>query len=373
MNVNQIVDFLNHRRGYLKEGKRRLQQVLAKQGFKVSLNDCAEALSIVRSQIKNAKEERKITGDNPNFTDLPKNMKVKKAWQRADGTLLYSYEVAKTESGFDSFKSDLINDIKNLSKPSSKSYNNQISKDNEYVLEISLPDLHFGKGNMEELKTIFFESLINLTEKCANLPLSKIILPIGNDGLNSEGMRKTTTKGTPQEDSAPWFDTFRVYANTLIEAIEYLKTIAPVEVIVVQGNHDYERMFYIGEVIDAFYCKDARVNINNDVNPRKFIQFGSVLIMYTHGDNEKHSELPIIMATEAPMEFAISKHRETHCGHFHKEMVIDEQRGIKTRFLPSICAPDEWHKKMGYDAYRTAQAYLWHTDRGLEAILQHNI
>lgn len=54
-------------------------------------------------------------------------------------------------------------------------------------------------------------------------------------------------------------------------------------------------------------------------------------------------------------------------------MILDEARGIKTRFMPSICAQDEWHKKMGYESYRAAQGILWHGERGIEAILQYNV
>jgi hypothetical protein len=382
MNVKQIVDFLNNKRGYIKEGKRRLQQVLAKQGFKVTLNDCSEALRIVRSQMREEKEFREETMFNPNYStevakkdELPDlNLKIKSAWQGANGKMLYSYTVDnKAENELQEFRQGLISDIISVNKHVLNRPKKKNTDNFGYVLEISLPDLHFGKGNIDELLNNFYNSLFDLTEKCKSLPLEKIILPIGNDGLNSEGFRQATTKGTPQHDTMPWFDSFRVYSKALMQAVDYLKTIAPVDVIVVQGNHDYERMFYVGEVISAYYMNDPNVTVDNSTESRKFASFGDVLIMYTHGDNEKHSELPIIMATERPMEFALAKHRETHCGHFHKEMIIDESRGIKTRFLPSICTTDEWHKKMGYSSYRAAQALLWHKDRGLEMILQHNI
>ncbi len=393
MNVKQIVDFLNEKRGYVKEGKNRLKRILNSKGFKVTLNDCEEALFIVRKQIREEKEFRSETGFNQNYvhvdnddkveilpiSDIPSNMKIKKAWMGANGKMLYSYEADKTQPQNDAynFKYNLLEDIKTIVKVDTRNYVKH--ETSPYVLEVSLPDLHFGKGNTEELKKNFFEALVNITSKCESLPIKEIILPIGNDGMNSEGMRASTTKGTPQQDTLPWFDSFRVYYKTLIEAIDYLSQIAPVRVVVVQGNHDYERMFYIGELLlayyDAKYSKQTapRVMVDNNEHPRKFVHFDNVLIMYTHGDNEKHSELPIIMATEKPVEFALSKHRETHCGHFHKEMILDEARGIKTRFMPSICAQDEWHKKMGYESYRAAQGILWHGERGIEAILQYNV
>jgi len=70
--------------------------------------------------------------------------------------------------------------------------------------------------------------------------------------------------------------------------------------------------------------------------------------------------------------FATTEFREAHCGHYHKEQV-NEYRGVKVRFLPSICALDEWHKKMGYGSLRAAQAFIWNHDEGLEGYLQSNV
>ena len=94
--------------------------------------------------------------------------------------------------------------------------------------------------------------------------------------------------------------------------------------------------------------------------------------MYTHGNNEKAADMPLIMATEEPLLFANAKFREVHCGHLHKEMV-NEYRGIKVRFIPSICPADLWHKKMGYEAQRAAQAYIWSYKNGYEGHLQCSI
>ncbi len=82
--------------------------------------------------------------------------------------------------------------------------------------------------------------------------------------------------------------------------------------------------------------------------------------------------MPLIMATEQPMLFAQTKFREVHCGHKHKEQV-NEYRGVKVRFIPSICGNDSWHKMMGYEAKRTGQAHIWSKERGYEGYLQTNI
>ena len=246
---------------------------------------------------------------------------------------------------------------------------------NPIAYEISLPDIHYGKLhdlNLTQVEDQYMMVVQELVKKASGLDIERFILPIGNDGMNSEGMRRTTTKGTPQEESAGWKDTFRGYWQLMTMAVNYLKEKAPVDIIVVSGNHDYERMFYAGDVLAGWYRNDANVTVDNTYSSRKYYEYGQNMLMFTHGDKEKPADMPLIMATEKPEMFARTSHREVHCGHLHKEMV-NEYRGIKVRFIPSICPNDEWHKQMGYEAKRTGQAYIWNKFKGLEGYLQSNV
>ena len=242
--------------------------------------------------------------------------------------------------------------------------------------EISLPDFHYGKitgMSQEKANRIFLDTVKKLHRKATGLNIERFILPIGNDGLNSEGYSRATTKGTPQHDSEEWQETFRGYWKLLVLAIDYLAAFAPVDVIVIQGNHDFERMFYIGEVIESWYRDSTVVEVDNSYESRKYYVYGTNLIMFTHGDKEKPAVMPIIMATEQPVKFAKCKYREIHCGHQHREIVNTYTGGIKVRFLPSICPNDTWHKVMGYGAMREAQAYIWNKSKGCEGHLQVNL
>ena len=246
---------------------------------------------------------------------------------------------------------------------------------NPVVYEISLPDIHYGKltgQSLEEIEEQFMTVIKDLMIKAQGLNIERILLPIGNDGMNSEGLRQSTTKGTPQHDSAGWKETFRGYWNLIVKATDYLLLFAPVDIVVISGNHDYERMYYAGDVLAGWYRRHPNVTVDNSEGSRKYYMYGKNMIMFTHGDNEKPQEMPLIMATEQPEMFAKTEFRETHCGHFHKEQV-NEYRGVKVRFLPSICPNDEWHKKMGYDSKRAGQAFIWNKLKGLEGYIQSNI
>ena len=298
-----------------------------------------------------------------------------KHWQTVKGDSRFSVVTKPQASNLIEFKEEFFKEMQEyVPEHPDPVYDFKIGDPVAY--EISLPDFHYGKitgMSQEKANRIFLDTVKKLHRKATGLNIERFILPIGNDGLNSEGYSRATTKGTPQHDSEEWQETFRGYWKLLVLAIDYLAAFAPVDVIVIQGNHDFERMFYIGEVIESWYRDSTVVDVDNSYESRKYYVYGNNLIMFTHGDKEKPAVMPIIMATEQPVKFAKCKYREIHCGHQHREIVNTYTGGIKVRFLPSICPNDTWHKVMGYGAMREAQAYIWNKSKGCEGHLQVNL
>ena len=302
------------------------------------------------------------------------DVKSVKFWQNMMGEQRFSIVTHNSWHEMPHMKDDLLNYIKNHSHKVPK-VNYKKTKD-PICYEISLPDIHYGKITDEPMDTIekhYIKAIMDLHKKADGLEIERFLLPVGNDGLNSEGMSRATTKGTPQQDNMRWRESFRGYWHLVSKAIDYLAQFAPVDVIVVQGNHDFERMFYAGEVLDAIYKNNKNVTIDNSLDSRKYYEYGINMIMFTHGDKEKTQELPLLIATEQPAMWSRAKVREVHCGHRHKEM-LNEYMGTKVRFIPSICSNDAWHKTQGYvGTLRCGQAFIWNKNRGLEGFLQTNI
>lgn len=377
MTINEIKDFIAGRPGYLKKSADVLSERL-----NCPLEDCETALYEARKlarneQVDNTNDNESVITEFEQFLDKngisPSDVASVKFWQTVSGNQRFSVVTKGESMSVEALKDEIERFAANYSPRVHKIQRNPIVAPVAY--EISLPDIHYGKLHDHTLTQVEDQYMITvqeLVQKASGLEIERFILPIGNDGMNSEGMRGTTTKGTPQQDSGGWKDTFRGYWQLMTTAIDYLKEKAPVDVIVVSGNHDYERMFYAGDVLAGWYRNDANVNVDNDYSSRKYYEYGKNMLMFTHGDKEKPADMPLIMATEKPEMFARTKHREVHCGHLHKEMV-NEYRGIKVRFIPSICPNDEWHKQMGYEAKRTGQAYIWNKFKGLEGYLQSNV
>jgi len=380
MNRDEIIEKLRTKKGFLKKGA----QWLADK-WEVDIAIIRDCKKLVTSE-----EWVQERMNNDNGHDLSESqafskhlldngltmadVKSVKFWQNMMGEQRYSIVTHNQWHEQPLVKDELLNYIKSKSHKVKKIAYKK-SKD-PICYEISLPDIHYGKiteDGPEAMEDHYMKAIQDLHRKADGVEIERFLLPVGNDGLNSEGFSRATTKGTPQQDSMMWRQSFRGYWHLVMKAIDYLAQFAPVDVVVVQGNHDFERMFYVGEVLDAMYHKNKNVNVDNSLDTRKYYEYGINMIMFTHGDKEKPQELPLLIATEQPEMWSRSKVREVHCGHKHKEM-LNEYMGTKVRFIPSICGNDAWHKTQGYvGTLRCGQGFIWNKNRGLEGYLQTNV
>lgn len=261
--------------------------------------------------------------------------------------------------------------------------------DKGQLLEINIFDLHFGKlcwgletGDNYDTKIArkrYLEAITDIISKSKCYDIKRIVFPIGNDFFNSDNLNNQTTAGTPQDEDVRWQKTFKEGRKLLIDGIDLLTKIAPVDVIIVQGNHDWERSFYVGDVLECWYDKNDNVSVNNDPTPRKYYKFGKCLIGYTHGNNEKIADLPLIVASEKPDLWAQTKYREIHIGHLHhkreiKFMSTQEVKGIVLRYMRSLSGTDAWHNLKGYKgAVQACEAFIWDENEGMICQFSHNI
>lgn len=257
------------------------------------------------------------------------------------------------------------------------------------LLEISCPDIHFGQLSWDEetgrenydikiAEQKYIEAVSDLAEKSKPYSPSRILLPIGSDFFNVNSLTNTTLAGTKQDEDTRWQKTFQAGWKMVVRAADILRTMAPVDIIVIPGNHDWERSFYLGSCLAAWYnnCNDVRVF--NSPRPRKYAVWGRCMIGYTHGDKEKAQTLPLIMATERPNDWAVTEYREWHIGHLHHKktlawLPVQEENGVRVRIMPSICARDAWHSESGYDAIREAVGLIWNKQRGNVAQFSYTI
>lgn len=278
----------------------------------------------------------------------------------------------------DELKKDPMPFIKPVIAINSKS----LAVDDPHLLEISLPDLHVGKlshapevGENYDLKlahSIAIEATANLYAKASVFPIEKILLPVGNDFYNVNNALGETAGGTRQDEDGRWKKSFKAGLAVAVEQIEMLrgKTPGGIDVVIVQGNHDPERVYYLGCVLEALYHHTSDVRIDNTEPTRKYFRYGATLLGFTHGHAEKHDRLPLLMAGQRPKDWSETIHREWHLGHLHhrketRYIAGKEDGPVVVRILPSLTPPDAWHAQQGYvGSKRGAEAYLYSKRHG---------
>jgi len=245
------------------------------------------------------------------------------------------------------------------------------------MLEINISDHHFGKlawaaeTGQQNYDTkiadqVFARAFSSLLERSAAVKFDEILLVLGNDLFNSDDVEGRTTFGTHVATDVRYQKTFGVVRTRAIAAIEECRRRAgKTKVIMVPGNHDRLTVWHLGDSLECYFHKYPDVEIDNTPKTRKYHSFGAVLIMFTHGSEEKRSNLPLLMATEQSGLFGRAKFREVHTGNLHT-LKVDERYGIRVRILSALCPPDAWHAQHGYVGnLRSSEAFLWNRKEGL--------
>lgn len=246
------------------------------------------------------------------------------------------------------------------------------------MLEISIVDLHLGKlawapetGENYDHKIAevrFKEVIADVLVKVRDKQFEKILLIFGNDFFNFDTIDGTTTSGTRQDNDVRWQKLFLKGVDMLIWAIDILRQYAPVECILVPGNHDTMLSFFAANNVKAWFRNIENVTVNADPKTRKYIRFGNSLIGFTHGDKEK-KRIFGCMQIEARQDWGQTLYHEWHGAHLHSEWV-KEDLGVIVRNLSSVTGLDAWHYQSGYvGAIAKSQSFIWDREKGLEAIL----
>lgn len=251
---------------------------------------------------------------------------------------------------------------------------------------MGLFDAHFGKlawdqetGNSYDIKIaekVYTNAVDDLISNSADRKISNWLLPIGNDFYHMDNLHNTTFAGTPQDVDGRYAKIIMAGEMAVINAIEKMAKIAPVDVVWIPGNHDFTTSYHLARTIEAWFRKHAPVTVNATPAPRKYYHWGVTLLGMTHGNEEKKDILPSLMATERPTEWANSTCREWLIGHDHRSrkwmtQPTDTYEGTTVRTLRSLAGTDLYHFKKGYIGASPASEIYYYTKK--DGYISHSI
>jgi len=252
-----------------------------------------------------------------------------------------------------------------------------------HLFELGLPDLQLGRLVMAEEagKDIDVDSQIaqadavvdRLVGYASAFGVSRCMFPIGNDFFDTNSEVMATKHGTPMDDDVRWKRTYQKGSQFIIRTVEKLMQLAPVDVLVIPGNHDEDKMWHLGEYASAWFNKSKDVVVDNGMKKRKYRAWGKNLLLLTHGYHERMNKLDSLMAYEVPQLWAGSTNREVHLGdkHHKVDMVLktnELENGVVVRILRNLASPSVWEYDKGFvGSLHAGEAFLWHDDDGVVA------
>lgn len=280
--------------------------------------------------------------------------------------------------------------------------------DGDFLFEFAPFDLHLGKFawsdetvanyDVDVAEDLFKGSLDYLLSnglKLAGGSFDRVLCVFGNDVSHVDSKKLQTTAGTQMDYDSRYIRVYRRIAAVHRWAVDQLRAVAPVDVVVVPGNHDELTSFHMGELLATRYENDPHVSVDNGPRLRKYYEYGVNLFGFAHGDRERVGELPLTMAREQHEAWARCSEREWQVGHKHivegwettrgrklhysedrpglLEQDLYSDKGVRVRRLTSLSGHDAWHTAHAYMDRRACESFLFHKTAGYTGQLSFNV
>lgn len=251
--------------------------------------------------------------------------------------------------------------------------------DDRLLTVIPLGDPHFGMlawheetGDNFDLETAERLTFAAVDRICARTPSSKVavLLNLG-DFFHADN----STNRTPQSGAQLDVDgRFAKIARVGIRAMErcIVRLLEKHEKVIVRnnrGNHDPHQAAMLSICLAARFHDNPRVQVEDSPASFWYYRHGKTLIGSTHGDGAKLNDLPLIMATDVPSEWAAAHWRVWHCGHFHHNQAKDLV-GCTVETHRTLAGSDAWHRHQGYRSHRDLKAIVYDVEFGEVARLR---
>jgi hypothetical protein len=244
-------------------------------------------------------------------------------------------------------------------------------------VEISIADYHLAKKTVDgdndpATRALRYVTMAqSLIEKVkSNYNINNVVLPISNDFFHTDNYQHQTTNGTPQDTIMNYSEEYELGFAVLVDTINMLRKYASnVTVVLVQGNHDRTKSFYLAHALDVFFRDELDVEFIREHSVIKGLTLGNTFIGWHHG-NCKLEDLPLLFATHPKYshQFGDAVYREVHTGDKHHYMA-KEVKGVRIQQMPSLSGTDRWHLDNNFvHSVRAALALVY--DRNLGKIAE---
>jgi predicted phosphodiesterase len=267
-----------------------------------------------------------------------------------------------------------------------------IPTDYKFASFIGITDVHFMKLCYNHLGEVVYDRRIAIerlkqhtislaTETSRYGVPERFYVMIGNDNIHVDGLHQSTTKQTSQAQATEgvWRVELKKYIEMQIDLIEHYRQIAPVTIIPVKGNHDFETSIALQAFVEIYFRTYDDVDVIVCHDARAYVQYGKVCFVVTHGDEMRgiknlESQAHKLIMGEAKLQGINTMEVEYYIllhGHEHVGSTRDLNGRVQRIGLSSMSGIDDWwHKSNGYVGRQNeSQVIIIDPDNGRKAIL----
>lgn len=266
-----------------------------------------------------------------------------------------------------------IDTVDYMQKQKEKASNPEDEKLDKTLL-IMLSDCHLGRNSVyketgfqqtlqSSIKALY-DNIDKYIQKFRHYGIKQIILPFGNDYLNSSFTGSTSSQFHKQDNSTTTQEIYRQASTAMIVIIDKLSRIAPIHVPLVVGNHCRDEEYALSLMFSAYFRNNPNVTIDTSTTTRKYIKQDNVLICLSHGYDDKKNIQNIAMI-EAQKDFGEAKNVYWFLGHEH-HFSAEEMPHQEIYRVPSMTESDKWTESKGYRAKTRSMAFIFNEDELIE-------
>ena len=223
------------------------------------------------------------------------------------------------------------------------------------ALIINKQDAHYNKHDVEgsnnlseRFARMAYRIETILSQAVLSNNLDRVVYVIGSDEFNSE-FTGTTTKGTPQQNTEGYHQSFREICDHEVAMITLLLNYAQnIDIVYVPGNHDEYVGWHLISWLETYFRNTERLTFDSSPKYRKYISYGKSAMMFNHGDVIKPAKLAGIFPMEYKDRWSEHENFYIFTGDKHHELSQDFN-GIKFYQIPAFSnAKSVWDEKNGY-------------------------
>lgn len=212
----------------------------------------------------------------------------------------------------------------------------------------------------EKVTTAAARHLIQNTPPCEELD----VVAIG-DNTHTDGTKPLTpgSGNILDADSRFW----KVFWS-LLRTLKKMGTLGlqkhkKVNFWIIPGNHDPTIARLCAIALHEFYESEPRVHVDVSPADRKYFRFGKNLVGLAHGDKNKVTALPGLMAAERKEDWGECSNYYWKCGHIHHKVIHDDGI-VNIEHLRTLTSGDAWHIGKGYLSLKDCTIVDLHKEYG---------